>query len=279
MKQAGPRDWSPPENNNYRPADSYRYPSNQSTTTFAPRKLVRNGPARLSLLFGIIAAGLALFPIASAGAGNGYIASTVGITAIAYGFYALRLRHYREATARLSPIIGILLGAFGTLLMTALVANFYLNGAALSSPITFQVAQTEFTFDSEGLAVSEPAESTVTSGTGQTAEIITPAPVAARASFASSDEERMALIQHLGTVQFVLKQIAPQSKPASLNLATPGGTLSTPDGHALTVLPEGTVVNYAPSADGSNYVMTLKGATFGSMVQLDTAVGQIVALN
>ncbi|WP_189621930.1 hypothetical protein [Salinibacterium amurskyense] len=77
----------------------------------------------------------------------------------------------------------------------------------------------------------------------------------------------------------MLKQIAPQSKPASLSLATPGGTLSTPDGHALTILPEGTVVNYALSADGSNYVMTLKGATFGSMVQLDTAVGQIVALN
>ena len=89
MKQAGPRDWSPPENNNYRPADSYRYPSNQSTTTFAPRKLVRNWPGRLSLLLGITAAGLALFPIASAGAGNGYIASTVGITAIGYGFYAL----------------------------------------------------------------------------------------------------------------------------------------------------------------------------------------------
>lgn len=277
MKQAGPRDWSPPENNNYRPADSYRYSSNRSTTTFAPRKLVRNGPGRLSLVFGIIAAGLALFPIASAGAGNGYIASTVGITAIAYGFYALRLRHYREATARLSPIIGILLGAFGTLLMTALVANFYLNGSALNSPLTFQVAQTEFTFDSEGLALSTPAESAATGGTGQTTEIITPAPVAAPASFASADEERMALIQHLGTVDFLLNQIAPQNRPASLSLATPGGALSIPNGQTLTILPEGTAVNYATSADRTSYILTLQGVQFGTIVQFDSSLGYVVA--
>lgn len=278
MKQAGPRDWSPPEQDDYRAGASHRVTSNRSRTTFVPRKLVRNWPGRLSLLFGIAAAGLALFPMTAAGVGHGYIASTVGITAIAYGAFALKLHRRREATARLSPIVGILLGTFGTLLMGALVANFYLNGAALNSPITFQVAQTEFTFDSEGFAVSSPTEGAETAGTSEATQVTAPAPVAAPAAFTSADEERMALSQNLGTVHFVLKQIAPGAKPTSLSLATPGGTLSTPDGQALTILPEGTSVSYATGPDSSNYVITLKGAAFGTIVQLDSAIGQIVSL-
>lgn len=269
MKQSGPRDWSPSENDNYRAASSYRYSSNESTTTFVPRKLVRNWPGRLSLLFGLVAAGLALFPITAAGIGHGYIASTVGITAIAYGVFALKLRRRYEATARLSPITGILLGSFGTLLMGALVANFYLNGVPLNSPITFQVAETEFTYDPQGIA---PWTST------ETSQNIAPPPAPTPEAFASAEEERMSLIQNLGTVHFVLNQIAPGTKPASLSLATSGGTLSTPDGQALTVLPEGTSVNYTTSSDASSYVITLKGATFGTMVQLDSAIGQIVSL-
>jgi len=262
MRQAGPRDWSPPEYDDYRPAYVCPPASGRSTKTFMPRRTSRNWPGWISLILGFIAAGLAVFPLTAAGVGNGFIASTVGISAIGYGVFALALRRRGDATARLSPIIGIILGIFGTVLMGSSVVNYYLQGGSFDAPSVFQVSGTEFPYQPP--AQDPPA--------------LESAPIAAPAAFTSIDEERMALTQNLGTVHFVLNQIAPDSKPGSLSLATPGGTLSTPDGQALTILPAGTAVTYFISEDGSSYVITLQGAAFGSMVQLDSSLGQIVSL-
>lgn len=256
MRQAGPRDWSPPEYDDHRPA------SVRTTRTYAPRRK-RNWPGWLSLALGLLAFGLAVFPITDAGVRQGFVASTVGISAISYGAFALALQRRGDATGRLAPIVGILLGAFGTILMGFSVANYYLDGGTSAAPSVIQVLGTEFTTQPE--VEVAPTEAT-----------IEPAPVPA--GYASSDEERMALIQNLGTIHFVLNQVAPGSKPASLTLATPGGTLSTPDGHTLTTLPAGTAVTYGISADASSYVITLQGAAFGTAVQFDSALGQIVSL-
>jgi hypothetical protein len=268
MKQAGPRDWSPPEYDNSRMASGYRYSSRESTTSLALRTLVRNGPGRLALLFGLVAAVLALFPTTPLGVGLGFVSSAIGITAIAYGVFALKLHRRREATARPSPIVGILLGTFGAFVAGTLVASFYLNGAPFESPFTYQGAETAFNFDPQGVAPSTATE---------TSQIIAPPLAPAPEFFASAEEERRSLIQNLGTVNFVLNQIAPGTKPASLSLATPGGTLSTPDGQALAILPEGTTVNYARTSDGFSYVITLKGAAFDTIVQFDSAIGYVVA--
>ena len=85
----------------------------------------------------------------------------------------------------------------------------------------------------------------------------------------------MSLIQNLSTIRLVLNQIAPGTKPASLTI--PGGTLSTPAGKALTVVPDCTSVSYATSTDGSGYVITLTGAAIGTIVQFDSESGQIIS--
>jgi hypothetical protein len=237
----------------------------RATRIYEPQRTVRNWPGWLSLILGLLAAGLALYPLTQFGVGQGYFASTVGLSAIGYGVFALALQRRGDSTVRMAPIVGVLLGLFGTLLMGSSVVNYYLQDGSFNAPSTLLVGDTSFTLEpqSDTPPVPVPAE---------------PASAPAPLVFTSAAEERAALIQNLGTIHFVLNQIAPATKPASLLLATPGGTLSTPEGHALTILPEGTVVNYGASADASTYVITLTGATFGTAVQLDSAVGQIVAL-
>lgn len=259
MRQAGPRDWSPPE------YDTRRTASIRTTRIYEPRRTVRNWPGWLSLILGLLAAGLALYPLTQLSVGQGYFASTVGLSAIGYGIFALALQRRGDATARMAPIVGALLGVFGTLLMGSSVVNYHLQDGSFNAPSTLLVGDTSFTLEPQAEAppVSDPAEQ----GTA-------PAPLV----FTSAAEERLALSQNLGTIHFLLNQIAPTTKPASLLLATPGGTLSTPEGHALTILPEGTVVNYGTSADASSYVITLTGAAFGTAVQLDSAIGQIIAV-
>lgn len=257
MRQAGPRDWSPPE------YETRRSTPVRSTHTREPRHPVRNWPGWLSLLLGLLAAGLALYFFPSLGLGQGYFASTVGLSAIGYGIFALALRRRGDATGRLAPTIGILLGALGTLVMGSSVVSYYVDGGSIEAPSTLQIGDTRFTLEpqAEVPPVMAPADRT-------------PAPVAVT----SPSEERLALSQALGTISFVLNQIAPAAKPESLTLSTPGGILSTPEGHALANLPAGTVVTYAPSADSSSYAITLWGAAFGTAVQFDSAVGQIIAV-
>ncbi|WP_242616348.1 nuclease-related domain-containing protein [Microterricola gilva] len=99
----------------------------------------------------------------------------------------------------------------------------------------------------------------------------------APASFASAELEQSALSQAAGTAAFALDQLSPSGvRPASLVIGE-DSTLKTPDGSVVVALPVGTTADYAPSADGLSYTLTLTGPQHGSAVTVTPEAGVVPA--
>jgi hypothetical protein len=179
---------------------------------------------------------------------HGFAFSTVGISAVAFGFVALRNRPNARAMSVILPTLGILLGALGTLVAGSNALDYYLH---TDHP---QVQQ---------LGFSAPVP---------TAQ---PAPPVAAPTAQDHEAERMSLVQVEGTLAYLLKKDAAVGGvyPAAL-AATSDNHVVTPDGSVL--LPAGSHFSYTPAADGGGFSMELTGVA-GAFAKYDTASGVITS--
>jgi hypothetical protein len=173
---------------------------------------------------------------------SGYWFSTIGISAVVFGIVALK----RRRRGSLLPVLGIVLGAFGTLAMASLVIQFYANPASANAPPAFAMV---------------PQARPVTSP---------PAPVASASSPAV--HERMQLAQAAGTISFLLKKTFEGSGSYPDALSVTPGLVGTPVGSVS--LPEEARVQYQPAIDGTGYSLTITGSS-GAVAKYDTATGVV----
>ena len=78
----------------------------------------------MSLALGTVAMVLCMLQPGNTSTSSGFFASTVGISAVAYGIHSLSLRRRGLATVRLVPWVGIVFGVIGTAIMAFFLVSF-----------------------------------------------------------------------------------------------------------------------------------------------------------
>ncbi|MCU1585064.1 MAG: hypothetical protein JWM49_1620 [Microbacteriaceae bacterium] len=243
--QSGPRDWSPPaEPSRAQPPSRYSY----NTRVRSPRT---RGSGALSFVLGVCAAFTILVQPGFLTPNHGYIFSTIGISAVAFGFVALRNRPNARATSIILPTVGILLGALGTLVAGSNALDYYLH---TNNPQTVP------------LGISSPVSPV---------QSTQPAPAVVAPTPQDHEAERLSLVRVEGTLAYLLKRDAAErgAYPAVL-AATSDNQVITPAGSV--VLPAGSRFSYTPAADGGGFSMQLTGVA-GADARYDTASGVITS--
>jgi hypothetical protein len=112
LKEAGPRDWSPAE-----PVPSARAVSTLSATpiTYVVPEADRRAYAVPALLFGAVALVVALVPHVLGL--NGWIVSTVGLTAVLLGGVAMQKAPWLGPVRRICATLGMTMGLAASTLM------------------------------------------------------------------------------------------------------------------------------------------------------------------
>lgn len=239
---------------------------------------------------------LALVEPQQAGIQTGFIASSIGITAIVIGRRLVKDRYRSGTVARAFGRGGAILGTVGTALMAYAVLGAGLTVAgvhlpALSLPIESgrtviggltpvdvsaagadqpagpSAPPASATPASPAQAAAEPAAG-APAGTPQTADVPTPT---------SFEAERAEVMQTAGTLSFVLrKDFGSGPFPASLAvLQGAPDRILLPDGTAPVALPDGARMLYSSSADGSAWSVTIIGSRFGATATYSSSVGTV----
>jgi hypothetical protein len=250
----GPRDWNLPG----------QYASQ-------PRARSSNVTGLLAVALGLVATLIPLaLPDASTGF-RGFAFTTVGITAISLAIRAAQLRRERRASSRLLPAIGGTLGVAGTLLSIWSLAFFYAPNAV--PPMPSLASLTAFTQPSVAAPGVLPPAIPAAEAPALVPEALATTPLAAPRS---PEETRAAMQMAAGTISFVLKNLNSTGQPwPTALLINADRIVSTPEGHALVQIPEGTTAGYARSASGGEYLLTITDDYTGIGVTFDSATGLV----
>jgi hypothetical protein len=273
-------------------------------TGSAPRGRTRPAAyAWLAMLLGLLSLAGALAAPQQHGVQTGFIASSVGITAIVVGCHAVRVARWGSATVRAFGRGGALLGAVGTALMAYAVLAFALTSTgvvlpALSLPLDRPAIGTVTPRSPVGAAAApaQPRAGTVGSAapapaadaardqddTAATAPAADGASAAAPAAavppaITSAAAERSAVTQSVGTLSFVMRQHFGAGPFPSALVVDTGSTpaIRLVDGTGLTSLPSGAQVAYSVAPDGSAWSVTVRGGQFGTTAHFDSNVGTV----
>ena len=257
--------------------------------TSAKRRTRPAAYAWLAMLLGGGSMVLALVEPQQNGVSSGFVASTIGVTAMVVGTHAVRVARWGSAAVRAFGRGGAVLGAVGTALMVYGVIAFVLGMAgvarpALSLPIAdhgrelMAVSPTEApvgrsadqgaTEQSAAPAVPIPAAPETTSNSSGTASAALPA---------STAEERSALAQAAGTLAFAMRQrFGAGPFPPTLVVSTGDeASVRLLDGTGLAAVPQGAQVTYSVSPDASAWAVTLRGGQFGTTASFNSTVGTV----
>jgi hypothetical protein len=271
----GPRDWSPPPKSrrtNKGPATTRR------RTGVAPdQSLSRNGAAWWSAFLGLAALALALIQPGYTSIGQGFIVSTVGISAIAYGIYALASGR-RRTTRIVVPLAGVAMGSVGTFIMvfyftTFIAANPNMAWGAVPGDddplIRVEVSLGEPT------PASAPNPAAPDSGQGLAVPFIPGQPEVPPPNIETIP------------IRDVMHMTA-QSIAAGMNLATLGNpwpsalivttddqSVIMPTGEGVGRLPRGLQLDYQPSADLTHYTLVITDPVTGGSVEYSTLTGVV----
>ncbi|QWS34894.1 hypothetical protein [Curtobacterium aetherium] len=249
--------------------------------------------AWLSMLLGGGSVALALVEPQHEGVSTGFVASTIGVTAIVVGTHAVRLARWGSPTVRAFGRGGALLGGIGSALMAYAVLAFGLSTTGIVlPPLSLAIEHTERTLtlpeaERQPAAVEADAPAAV-AGEGGPAEVgqstaeAPPAAVtvpAAPLPPLTAAEERSALMQTVGTLSFVLRQRfeAGPFPPALVVESAPQHRITLADGSPLVALPPGAQVTYSVSADAASWSVSVVGAQFGATATYDSRTGVVEA--
>ncbi|HYI33475.1 MAG TPA: hypothetical protein VEX88_08455 [Glaciibacter sp.] len=209
--------------------------------------------------------------------GRGFIVSTLGISAIAYGIFALASRR-RRTTRIVVPLAGIAMGSAGTAIMVfyftmIVVANPNMAWAALpggDSVIRIEVSLGEPTPPSAPTPVGPDFHQYV-------AVPLTPGqpPVPA------PNIETMPIrdVMHL-TLESIMSGMnlatVPRNQwPSALTVTTDDQSVIMPTGQSVGQLPRGLQLAYQPSADLTDYTLVITDPVTGGSVEYNTLTGVV----
>jgi hypothetical protein len=245
------------------------------------------------MLLGLLSLAGALAAPQQHGVQTGFIASSVGITAIVVGRHAVRVARWGSATVRAFGRGGALLGAVGTALMAYAVLAFALTSTgvvlpALSLPLDRPVTGTVAPRTSVGAAAAPTQPRAGTDGSAAPAaaagaargqdDTAAAAPAAAvPPAITTAAAERNALTQSVGTLSFVMRQHFGAGPFPSALVVDTGSTpaIRLVDGTGLASLPPGAQAAYSVAPDGSAWAATVRGGQFGTTAHFDSRVGTV----
>lgn len=223
-----------------------------------------------------------------AGLQSGFIASTIGITAVVLGVRVVKTARGGSSVARACGRGGAILGAVGTALMAYAVIAVALTGVGVHLPaISLPISD-------RGQAMSTvlPSTNASAAATNATSVPTPPVPVPAdapaqhaavpqttEAAPATPEAERSAVVQSAGTLAFVMEQSfggGPYPETLAVGMSSPQRIMLT-DGTGLAAVPDGSRVLYSTSSDRSAWSVTIIGARFGAVATYSSAVGTVEA--
>jgi len=294
----GPRDWSPPASFADAPSGPPpRRPRTAWPVAEPPRATRPWAWATLAMLLGLGSLVMALAEPQRSGVQAGFVASTIGITAIVIGVRLVKDRHRFGSVARAFGRGAVILGSVGTALMAYAVLAFGLStvgihwpplslpsvheGRILDDSVPAAVGTAAPSRPSEAPAPSAPEPSTAAAGAGAGAAAAPAdaavAPLSTRAEPTSFEAERSAVTMSAGTLAFVLEQRF-GSGPYPSTLASESDAparITLLDGTGLAPLPTGARVLYSTSPDRTAWSVTIIGARFGATASYSSAVGTV----
>lgn len=307
----GPRDWSPPEWSDGASTRRQRGASSgwtAPTVVAAPRSTRPWGYAALSMLLGGGSVVLALLEPQRSGIASGFIASSIGITAIVLGARAVQVGRWTAPISRAFGRGGMILGSVGSALMAyAVVATALLSAGvaalpALSLPIDSSGSQSFVrglplpvatdaaagpTTDDEAPAEAGDSGAQDGSVAADDAAGAPPAAGTVPAPFAvpglpvivDRESEAEALMVSTGWLAYAMRdRFSPGTLPETLTVGSSSPQrILLADGTPLTPVPDGTRVLYQVSADRAQFNVTLIGGTYGAVATTSSAVGIVEA--
>jgi hypothetical protein len=296
----GPRDWSPFEQaqpTNRHPLGKRANTARNRTGYFPDRRPSGSGAAWWSAFLGLGALALAMMQPGYTTLGNGFIVSTVGISAIAYGIYALSTRR-RRATRIAVPIAGVVMGAAGTALMvfyltTYLVTNPNLDWTAYAGgdpviQMTATPVDPAYPVDSAypvdpAYPVPPPAPQAVD------APEVVPVPMPADAPpydgtvvIRVPDIDTMPIRQAMqvaaGTISYLMREATEEGDPwpTTLAVTTDDRSVMMPTGEIVGWLPQGAQLSYQPTPDLMDFVLVITDPVTGGAVEYSTVSGVVM---
>jgi hypothetical protein len=285
----GPRDWSPPESlsGGGRSIPPIATMTTYGTTT-ARRRTRPAAYAWLAMLLGGGSMVLALVEPQQDGVSTGFVASTIGVTAMVVGTHAVRIARWGSATVRAFGRGGAALGAVGTALMVYAMIAFLLGMAgmalpALSLPIAdpgrglAAVAPTAAPIEgsSEDRSTKQEPAAAAAAPVDPESDAVTGAPSAALPT--SADEERNGLAHTAGTLAFVMRErFGAGPYPPTLVVSTgDAAVVRLLDGTNLAAVPPGAQLTYSVAPDASAWAVTLRGGQFQTTASFNSSVGTV----
>lgn len=233
------------------------------------------------MLLGLGSLLMALVEPQQAGVQSGFIASTIGVTAIVIGRRLVTDRSRFGSVARAFGRGAVMLGTVGTALMAYAVLAFGLStvgvqwpALSLPAPHEGQVFDTGFPL----AAVSpEPAPADPAPENQAPAEAAVPqAPAFPEPT--SFDAERSAVAMGAGTLAYAMEgRFGAGNYPAELTTANDPARIALVDGTGLAPIPAGARVLYSVAPDRSAWSITIIGARFGATASYSSAVGTVQA--
>ena len=251
---------------------------------------------------------MALAEPQEAGVQSGFIASTIGVTAIVIGRRLVTDRSRFGVVARAFGRGAVMLGTVGTALMAYAVLAFGLSTVGVQWPaLSLPAAHERQVFDpgfpvaasspepaaaesaTEERPQAEPVPETPAAegdNTGQEAAP-TPAPAPAEAAAPQAaalpepttfDAERAAVAMAAGKLAYALEgRFGVGSYPNELTTASDPARIALLDGTGLAPIPAGARVLYSVAPDRSAWSITIVGARFGATASYSSAVGTVQA--
>lgn len=240
---------------------------------------------------------VALFEPQRQGLQAGFIVSSVGITAIVLGVYAVKSARWGSRATRVVGRSATVLGAVGSALMAYALVGTMLSGLGVHLPaLSLPLGEPDPVSAAATLATTAPAPATSRSTTpvdggaaaasppsvgtegGVPAESALPQAGSENAP-ATAGAERSTLVQRAGALSIAMERAygaGPYPSSLVVERIVPE-RLSTPDGSGLTTVPTGTRVRYSVSPDASAWSVTLVGGRFGTVATYDSAAGTVEA--
>ncbi len=246
---------------------------------------------------------MALAEPQEAGVQSGFIASTIGVTAIVIGRRLVTDRSRFGSVARAFGRGAIMLGTVGTALMAYAVLAFGLSTVGVQWPVLSLPATHEGQVFDPGFPMAVFSPDAVPAGPtpedqvpveaapepaaagDSTEQGAAPAPAEAAAPQApavpeptSFDTERSAVAMGAGTLAYVLEgRFGAGNYPTELTTASDPARIALVDGTGLAPIPAGARVLYSVAPDRSAWSVTIIGARFGATASYSSAVGTVQA--
>lgn|GEM_PF-2770730 len=278
-REPGPRDWTPgggyvydsPATTGATGATSAGGVAGRGVRAKRPRRtrpLVSRDHGFAALIVGVVAIATAAISWPAGDGGYTVLLSTIGLIAVALGVSTLRAWRVGLARRRGMARTGVALGGLALASSAIILANGWIGLTLPALPDVTRAIVASATGASTA-SIDQDAVVSDAAVIGAPNAAVVEVPV-----FADADSEFTRLSMELGTLVYVINNVAAGGVPDVLYAVDSGHAHVAPDGRVLAPDNAWVTTGYARDADGS-YVITMTGAQHGSVAYYHSGVGVI----